>query len=77
MAVDVPKPKNFSRPPPRVELNDTCDRCGKTDEGIGWIARGYRLMRLKRGHPDPGNLCGACAGSETGKEIGARLASLN
>jgi hypothetical protein len=34
-------------------------------------------MRLKRGHPDPGNLCGACAGSETGKEIGARLASLN
>lgn len=75
MALDTKRPKDFSRPPPRVVLNNTCDRCGKTEEGVGHIARGYRLMRLKRGHADPGNVCGACAGSEIGKEIGARIAS--
>jgi hypothetical protein len=55
------------------EYNNTCDRCGKTEAGIGWFARAYRLSRIRKGEPDPGNVCGACAGGETGKEIGSRI----
>jgi hypothetical protein len=55
------------------EYNNTCDRCGKTEAGIGWFARAYRLSRIRKGKPDPGNVCGACAGGETGKEIGSRI----
>lgn len=49
--------------------NNTCDGCGKTDEGIGWFAKAYRLNELRRGRPDPGNLCGSCAGSQSGVRI--------
>lgn len=48
---------------------DTCDRCGKSEPGIGWIASGYRKIMLRKGLPDPGNLCGSCAGRDTGKRI--------
>jgi hypothetical protein len=50
--------------------NNTCDRCGKTEEGVGWFAAAYRKVELRKGRPDPGNLCGSCAGSDTGKRIG-------
>lgn len=53
--------------------NDTCDNCKATAEGIGWIARGYRKKELKNGRPDPGNLCGACAGSRDGKRIATEV----
>lgn len=56
------------------DLNNTCDRCGKTEEGIGWFARGYRKMTMRREQRDPGNLCGKCAGSETGFRIGSEIA---
>lgn len=55
--------------------NDTCVRCSKTQGGIGWFANAYRRSQLRKGNPDPGNLCGACAGSDTGKEIGRRIAA--
>jgi len=51
--------------------NNTCDTCGKTDMGIGWFGKAYRRNELKRGRPDPGNLCGSCAGSHTGKRVAA------
>lgn len=50
-------------------MNDTCDRCGKTDEGIAWFAAAFRKAELRHGRPDPGNLCGSCAGSVTGNRI--------
>jgi hypothetical protein len=50
-------------------LNNTCDRCGKTDDGIGWFAAAYRKKELRNGRNDPGNLCGSCAGSDTGHRI--------
>jgi hypothetical protein len=55
------------------DLNDTCDRCEKTEPGIGWFARGYRKMTIRRESRDPGNLCGKCAGSDTGKKIAAEI----
>lgn len=54
-------------------MNDTCGRCGKTEEGIGWFAAAYRKKELKSSRPDPGNLCGSCAGSENGKRIAAEV----
>ncbi|MBP1297088.1 MULTISPECIES: hypothetical protein [Bradyrhizobium] len=53
--------------------SDTCDACGKTEEGVAWFAAAFRKVRLKKDKPDPGNLCGGCAGSITGKEIGAEV----
>jgi hypothetical protein len=55
-------------------MTDKCDQCGKTDEGIGWFGAAYRRKELKNGRADPGNLCGACAGSVDGKRIGAEAA---
>jgi hypothetical protein len=55
--------------------NNTCDKCGKTEEGVDWFAKAFRRMQLKRGNPDPGHLCGSCAGSVTGKEIGRKIAA--
>lgn len=54
---------------PTDQENNTCDRCGKTEKGIGWFASAYRRKELHNDRPDPGNLCGACAGSDTGKRI--------
>jgi hypothetical protein len=56
-------------------MSDTCDKCGKTEPGVGWIAKGFRKMELRHGRPDPGNLCGACAGSLTGKRLGEKWAA--
>ena len=53
----------------RQKDNDTCDRCGHTELGIGWFAAAYRRKELKAGRPDPGNLCGDCAGSVDGPRI--------
>jgi hypothetical protein len=53
--------------------NNTCDRCGKTEPGIGWLALGYRKMTMRREDRDPGNLCGERAGSDTGKKIAADI----
>lgn len=50
--------------------SDTRDECGKTQGGVAWFAAAFRKVRLRKGHPDPGNLCGSCAGGITGKEIG-------
>jgi len=52
-------------------MNDTCDRCGKTDEGISWFGPAYRKNELKHGRPDPGTLCGDCAGHDTGIRLAA------
>ena len=30
-------------------MNDTCDRCGKTEDAVGLFARAYRLSRTKKG----------------------------
>ena len=49
---------------------DTCDKCGKTQAGVAWFAAAFSKYRLRKGHPDPGNLCRWCAGAITGKEIG-------
>lgn len=49
--------------------NDTCDNCGKNEEGIGWFARAFRKNELRHGRPDPGNICGSCAGSISGPRI--------
>jgi hypothetical protein len=54
-----------------TKYNDTCSRCDKTEEGIGWFAAAYRKMTKRLHGFDPGNLCGKCAGSETGKRIAA------
>lgn len=41
--------------------NDTCDRCGKTEPGVGWFAKRYRWAAMNKWNlPDPGNLCGSC-----------------
>lgn len=53
--------------------NNTCSQCGKTEDGIGWFANAYRKMIMRREGRDPGNLCGNCAGSETGKRIASEL----
>lgn len=53
----------------KVVMRNTCDRCGKTEDGIDWFAEAYRKYEAKHGRPNPGNLCGACAGSDTGKRI--------
>jgi hypothetical protein len=52
---------------------DKCDGCGKEEAGIAWFAAAFRKVRLKKGQPDPGNLCGSCAGRITGKEIGQEI----
>lgn len=52
-----------------TQENNTCTRCDKTEDGIGWFADLYRKAMKRKGLPDPGNLCGACAGSTTGKAI--------
>jgi hypothetical protein len=52
---------------------DKCDGCGKEEPGIDWFAKAFRRLRLKKGQPDPGHLCGACAGRITGKEIGQAI----
>ena len=57
-----------------ADASNTCDKCGKTEERIGWFAKAFRKTRLRKGEADPGNLCGSCAGSITGKEIGAKIA---
>lgn len=53
--------------------NNTCDRCGKTEDGIDWFGRVYRIVEMRKGRLDPGNLCGSCAGSDTGKRIAGEL----
>lgn len=53
--------------------NNTCDRCGKNEEGIGWFAKAFKKARTRKGKPDPGNLCGSCAGRITGSEIGSNI----
>ena len=50
-------------------MNSKCDRCEKLDLGIGPFAAAYREQELLRGHPDPGTLCGRCAGTEMGHRI--------
>jgi hypothetical protein len=52
---------------------NTCDQCGKTTEGIGWFARAFRIKELRKGRPDPGNLCGDCAGHVDGTRIGKEV----
>lgn len=52
---------------------DTCSKCGKTQGGIDWFGAAFRKLRLRKGHPDPGILCGSCAGAITGKEIGEKV----
>lgn len=54
--------------------NDTCDECGKSEDAIGWFAQAYRKIEIRRGRPDPGNLCGSCAGHVTGTRIGHEIA---
>lgn len=54
-------------------LNNTCSRCGKTEEGIAWFAKAYRKMTLRRHGFDPGHLCGTCAGAESGARIAAAM----
>lgn len=49
--------------------NNTCDKCGAVDEGIGFLARAFRLVEIRNGRSDPGNLCGSCAGGITGNRI--------
>jgi hypothetical protein len=56
-------------------MNNTCARCGKTGEHIGWFADLYRKKEIRNNRPDPGNLCGACAGSDTGRRIAAEINS--
>lgn len=56
--------------------NNTCDCCGKTEEGIGWFAKAFRKTETRKGRPDPGNLCGSCAGHITGDRIGDDILKL-
>lgn len=56
-------------------MNDTCDKCGKTEPGVDWIGKAFRKMELRHNRPDPGHLCGSCAGSVTGKRIGQKIAA--
>ena len=53
----------------KMERNDVCDECGKKEGDLGYFAAAYRKAQLKMGRPDPGNLCGECAGALTGKRI--------
>lgn len=48
-----------------------CERCG----GVAntWFAEAVRHKELKNGRPDPGILCGSCAGSDTGKRIAKEI----
>lgn len=57
----------------REMTDDTCTACGKVDLGIGWFGPAYRRNEIRHGRPDPGNLCGACAGKITGRRIVAEL----
>jgi len=59
------RPTRVTRP----NISDTCEQCGKTEGGIGRFAAAYRRRELAAGRPDPGMLCGACAGSRTGARI--------
>lgn len=52
---------------PEDEDQGTCDKCGK--ERIGWFAAAFRKNEMRRGRPDPGTLCGSCAGSLTGNRL--------
>ncbi|WP_316207425.1 hypothetical protein [Bradyrhizobium sp. SZCCHNR3118] len=54
-------------------MSDVCDGCGKEEAGISWFAEAFRRLRAKKDQPDPGNLCGGCAGSLSGREIADRL----
>lgn len=53
--------------------SDICTGCGARDEGIRFFGTAYRKARLRNGHPDPGNLCGTCAGRITAIEIVERM----
>ncbi|MGJ4945101.1 hypothetical protein ACQR1W_31385 [Bradyrhizobium sp. HKCCYLS1011] len=49
--------------------SDTCENCGKNEAGISWFATRFRQISMQGGYPDPGNLCGKCAGGVQGERI--------
>ncbi len=51
-----------------------CVKCGTADEGVEWFGMAYRKKELRAGRPDPGILCGACAGARDGARIGEDIA---
>jgi hypothetical protein len=57
-----------------MACDNTCSRCAKTEDGIGWWAEAYRRREISKGRADPGNLCGSCSGSEDGTRFGVALA---
>lgn len=59
--------------PPCAVLGDTCSRCGKSEEGVAFFASAYRKNEMRHGRPDPGNLCGSCAGSDAGKRVAGNV----
>lgn len=54
----------------------TCAKCGKSDDAIGWFGALFRKNEVRRGRPDPGILCGSCAGSRTGERIANELTGI-
>jgi hypothetical protein len=60
--LDTAARRSWARIAEVTEDNNTCDRCGKTEPGIGWFAKRYRSAAMNKWNlPDPGNLCGSCA----------------
>lgn len=55
------------------EPTDPCAECGAPD--IGWFSVLYRKKERRNNRPDPGNLCGKCAGSRDGKRISEEILS--
>lgn len=54
---------------PKEQARDTCVKCGAQGLGVEWFGAAFRKMQLRRGKPDPGILCGNCAGKVSGAEI--------
>jgi hypothetical protein len=50
-------------------LSPTCDKCGRSSQHIAEFSQVYRLMEIRAGRPNPGNLCGECAGAQTAERI--------
>jgi len=50
-------------------MDDQCDKCKTWAYGIGVFAAYFRETEIKEGRPDPGNLCGVCAGNYVAHRI--------
>lgn len=64
----------MSDAPPR---DDTCRRCGTSDEGVQWWGDKFRKHELRQGRADPGVLCGTCSALHQEARFAAEFALTN